>query len=65
MLSISDILIGNNEMNSFEELIAYVKLQARQGELFIQMDVRPPFADTPEDWEQQVEAAFTSASNVE
>ena len=65
MLSISDILIGNSEMASFEELIAYIKLQARQGEMFVQMDVRPPFADTPEDWEQRVEAAFTSAGNVE
>ena len=65
MLSISDILIGNNEMTSFEELVAYVKSQARQGEMFIQMDVRPPFADTPEDWEQRLEAAFTSVTNVE
>lgn len=65
MLSISDILIGNNEMTSFEELVAYVRLQARRGEMFIEMDVRPPFADTPEDWEQRLEAAFTSASNVE
>ena len=52
-------------MTSFDELVAYVKLQARQGELFIEMDVRPPFADTPEDWEQQLEAAFTAANNVE
>ena len=65
MLSISKILIGNNEMTSFAELVAYVKAQARRGEMFIEMDVRPPFADTPQDWEQQLEAAFTSADNVE
>ena len=52
-------------MTSFGELVAYVKLQARQGEIFIEMDVRPPFTDTPEDWEQQLEAAFTSANNVD
>ncbi len=52
-------------MTSFEELIAYVKSQARRGEMFIEMDVRPPFSDTPEDWEQRLEAAFTSAGNVE
>ena len=63
MLSISNILIGNSEMTHFKELVAYVELQARQGEIFIEMDVRPPFADTPEDWEQQLEAAFTSANN--
>lgn len=65
MLSISEILLGNSELKSFEELVAYIKLQARQGEIFIAMDVRPPFADTPEDWEQQLEATFTSANNVE
>jgi len=65
VLSISDILIGNNEIVSFNELIKYVQAQARKGEMFIEMDVRPPFADTPEDWEQRVEAAFTSATNVE
>jgi len=65
MLSISDILIGNNEIVSFAELLAYVQAQARRGEVFIAMDVRPPFADTPEDWEQRLEAAFTAATNVE
>jgi len=29
--------------------------------MFFQMDVRPPFKDTPENWEDELEAVFTSA----
>lgn len=51
-------------MSHFEELLDYVRAQARKGEIFIEFDVRPPFPDTPDDWEQQLEVAFTSASNI-
>ena len=34
--------------------------RAAAGELFFQMDVKPPFPDTPGDWEDRLEAAFTS-----
>ena len=37
--------------------------RARAGEMFFRMDVRPPFHDTPEDWEDRLEAAFSSAQN--
>lgn len=52
-------------MSHFEELLDYVQTRARSGEIFIELDVRPPFPDTPEDWEQQLEAVFTSANNIE
>jgi len=29
--------------------------------MFFRMDVRPPFPDTPEDWEDRLEAAFSAA----
>lgn len=48
-------------MQSFEELKAEIKKHAAQGEIFFQMDVRPPFKDTPEDWEDILESEFTSA----
>jgi hypothetical protein len=41
--------------------VAIVELKARGGELFFQMDVRPPFPDTPETWEDRLEAAFAAA----
>jgi hypothetical protein len=31
--------------------------------MFFRMDVKPPFQDTPMDWEDRLEAVFTSARN--
>ena len=61
MLYLSEILIQNHELETFVDLIGEVQARALQGELFFQMDVKPPFADTPEDWEHRLETAFTTA----
>jgi len=60
MLWLSEIMIQNPEMKDFEELKAEVKKRAADGELFFRMDVKPQFSDTPGDWEDKLEAAFTS-----
>lgn len=59
MLKLSDILISNKEIESFAELVPLVQEVARSGERFFRMDVKPPFADTPPDWEDRLEAAFS------
>jgi hypothetical protein len=59
MLKLSDILVSNKELESFDELIESVRDVARGGERFFRMDVKPPFPDTPEDWEDRLEAAFS------
>ena len=59
MLKLSDILVAHKEVDSFEELIPLVQGVARSGERFFRMDVKPPFPDTPEDWEDRLEAAFS------
>lgn len=60
MLWLSEILIQNPEMKDFEELKAEIKKRAAGGELFFRMDVKPQFDDTPADWEDKLEATFTS-----
>ena len=60
MLYLSQILIANQDLESFEELTELVKEFARRGEMFLRFDVKPPFFDTPEDWEERLEAAFSS-----
>ena len=60
MLALSEILMQDHGMQSFEELKTELEKRAQQGEIFFQMDVRPPFKDTPEDWENILEAVFTS-----
>jgi hypothetical protein len=58
MLHLSDILIQHHELNSFEELVALVREYAKSEERFFSMDVRPPFPDTPPNWDEVLEAAF-------
>jgi hypothetical protein len=59
MLKLSDILIAHKEVESFEELIPLIQEAARSGERFFRMDVKPPFADTPGNWEDRLETAFS------
>ncbi len=61
MLWLSEILLQHHEIASFSELTDLVQESARGGELFLRMDVKPPFPDTPENWEDRLEAAFTAA----
>lgn len=58
MLYLSEILIEHHELQNFEELIEMVQQKAKTGERFFRIDVRPPFPDTPENWEDRLEAAF-------
>ncbi|MDH3526751.1 MAG: sulfur relay protein DsrC [Gammaproteobacteria bacterium] len=61
MLWLSEVLLQGHDLESFEGLTVAIKERARAGEMFFRMDVRPPFPDTPEDWEDRLEAAFSSA----
>lgn len=63
MLWLSEVLLQNHDLESFENLMEEIRNRARNGEIFFQMDVRPPFPDTPEDWEDRLEAAFSMAQN--
>lgn len=64
MLWLSELLMQHHELKSFEELKVKLAADVKQGEMFFRMDVRPPFADTPEDWEDILESVFTSANHI-
>ena len=59
MLKLSDILIAHKEVDNFEGLVPLIEEVARSGERFFSMDVKPPFHDTPENWEERLEAVFS------
>lgn len=59
MLKLSELLIAHKEIESFEDLLPVVKEAARQGHIHFRIDVKPPYSDTPQDWEDRVEAAFS------
>ncbi|MCB1829630.1 MAG: sulfur relay protein DsrC [Chromatiaceae bacterium] len=58
MLHLSEVLMQHPEVESFEELVAKVKERSKT-EMFFRIDVKPQFSDTPENWEDRLEAAFT------
>ncbi len=58
MLWLSEVLLQQHDIDSFEALKQAVSERAQAGEMHFRMDVRPPFSDTPEDWEDRLEAAF-------
>jgi len=57
MLHLSELLLQHHELTSFEELLVLLE-EAKKTERFFRMDVRPPFPDTPENWEDRLESAF-------
>lgn len=60
MLRLSELLIAHHELASYGELKALIAERIEAGERFLSLDVRPPFPDTPEDWEAQLESFFTA-----
>ncbi|MGB0722609.1 MAG: sulfur relay protein DsrC [Gammaproteobacteria bacterium] len=59
MLWISELMIQNAGFESFDDLCAAVTERAREGERFLRMDIKPTYPDTPDDWEDRLEAAFS------
>lgn len=61
MLKLSDILIEEFDLASYAELKENITARARAGARFFEIDVKPPYSDTPENWEIDLENTFTSA----
>lgn len=60
MLNLSEVLMERqHQMECFEDLEKAVHEMARaKRERFFRIDVKPPFTDTPDNWEDRLEAAF-------
>jgi hypothetical protein len=58
MLYLSEMMMQHPEVDNFEQLLEVVKERSKT-EMFFRIDVKPPFADTPDNWEDRLEAAFT------
>lgn len=58
MLYLSEVMIQNPHLQSFDELCDVIKERSRS-EMFFRIDVKPPYPDTPENWEDRLEAMFT------
>ncbi|RMG38284.1 MAG: sulfur relay protein DsrC [Gammaproteobacteria bacterium] len=60
MLYLSKVIIANPDLESFEDLKMVIKELAARGEMYLRFDVKPAYPDTPPDWEDQLEVAFSS-----
>lgn len=58
MLWLSELMLQNHDITSFEDLVVKVQEAARDGEMFFRMDVKPSYGDTPDNWEDRLEASF-------
>jgi hypothetical protein len=59
MLDLSEIIIQNPQINSFEELLTAVRLRGSEGQILLHFDIKPDYPDTPRNWQWALEAAFT------
>ena len=57
-LKLSDIIIQNPQVNSFDELRDILRKITSDDMLFLNFDVKPDYRDTPRDWQWKLEAAF-------
>lgn len=64
MLYVSDLLLQHKEVTTFAGLLEVVRKRAKD-ERFFHMDLKPPFPDTPENWDMVLEAAFSDFNNNE
>lgn len=58
-IKLSDIIIHNPQINSFNELLEAVRNMKADDVLFLNFDVKPDFRDTPRNWQWRLEAAFS------
>jgi len=58
MLYLSEVLLEHREISTFDELISIVRMRAKN-EMFFRMDLKPPYPDTPDNWELVLESAFS------
>ncbi len=60
MLTLSEILIQQYKIEPYKEVKEYISKKIDEGEMFLSLDIKPNFDDTPDYWETDLENLFTS-----
>jgi hypothetical protein len=63
MLYLSEVLLQHHDIETFEQLCEVVSRRA-QSEFHFKIDVKPPYPDTPANWEDRLEGAFVGINSV-
>ncbi len=61
MQDLSEILLREHDIENFVQLVTAVRKHAAT-KRFLHMDIKPPYFDTPENWQDVLEAAFTGVT---
>jgi len=65
LLYLSEVMLQNHDLESFEDLCKVVAERAvRDREIHFRMDVKPTYPDTPPNWEDRLEGAFAGVNSV-
>ncbi len=64
MIYLSEVLIQNPHLESFNQLVEVIGQQAQQGEIHLKIDIKPNYPDTPSNWEDQIEGAFAGVYSM-
>jgi len=65
MLYLSEVLMQNHDLKSFSELLTVIDATAKStGEIHLNIDVKPSYPDTPNNWEDRIEGAFAGVYSV-
>jgi len=58
MARLSDLIIHNPDVQTFDALMKLVAKTGSQGEIFMEFDVKPDYRDTPRKWAMMLETSF-------
>lgn len=65
MIYLSELLIQNPQLENFDQLLELVQEKARSsGEIHLKIDIKPNYGDTPGNWEDRLEGAFSGVYSV-
>ena len=56
---LSEFIIRNPEIMNFTDLLSAVGRHGKEGATMLKIDIKPDYRDTPRNWENQIEIAFT------
>lgn len=59
MIQLSQIMIESYQIENFPDLLAEVRKRGQEGQVLLEIDLKPEYGDTPRDWYNQVETAFS------
>lgn len=63
MLYLSEVLIQNPGLESFDQLMQVIQ-QRSEGEVHLKIDIKPNYPDTPANWEDRIEGAFSGVHSM-